>query len=272
MEIAAVNGVELEYEVLGSGEPVLLVHHMLADGFLPLVREPALAEHYQLVRYHRRGWVGSTNVPGPVSVAVHAADAVALLDHLGLQTVHVAGHSSGAAVATQLALAHPERIATLTLLELSLLSVPAAEAFSAQAAPAFEAAGSGDLERAIARFLEALTGMPGEQCEALLEARVPGTMAQAVKDASTFFGVELPMLGAWTFGAEQAATLRPPVLSVVGTATKPLWVEIAALLQSAVPGLEQADIEGCGHLLHAERPQPVAEAIAGFLARHRIAA
>ena len=63
METATVNGVELEYEVTGSGEPVLLISPVLADGFLPLVAEPALAG-YQLIRYHKRGWVGSTHTPG----------------------------------------------------------------------------------------------------------------------------------------------------------------------------------------------------------------
>ena len=61
MENAKVNGVELEYEVVGSGEPVLLISPVLADGFLPLVSEPALADRYQLIRYHKRGWVGSTH-------------------------------------------------------------------------------------------------------------------------------------------------------------------------------------------------------------------
>ena len=42
MDIAAFEGVELEYEVTGSGEPVLLISPMLADGFLPLVSEPSL--------------------------------------------------------------------------------------------------------------------------------------------------------------------------------------------------------------------------------------
>ena len=57
--------------------------------------EPALADRYQLIRYHKRGWVGSTHTPAPVSVADHAADAAALLDHLGCPRAHVAGHSSG---------------------------------------------------------------------------------------------------------------------------------------------------------------------------------
>ncbi len=61
MEIAKVNGVELEYEVVGTGEPVLLISPVLADGFLPLIAEPELASRYQLIRYHKRGWVGSTH-------------------------------------------------------------------------------------------------------------------------------------------------------------------------------------------------------------------
>ena len=108
MEYAKVNGVEFEYEVVGSGEPVLLISPVLADGFLPLMSEPALADRYQLIRYHKRGWVGSTHTPAPVSITDHAADAAALLDHLGVARAHVAGHSSGAAVAAQMALDHPE--------------------------------------------------------------------------------------------------------------------------------------------------------------------
>ena len=147
MEIATVNGVELEYEVVGSGEPVLLISPVLADGFLPLIAEPELADRYQLIRYHKRGWVGSTHTVGPVSVVDHATDAAALLDHLGVQRAHVAGHSSGGAVAAQLALDAPrDRRRRSILLELSLLSVPSAEAFFEQAGPAFEAYGSGDHE------------------------------------------------------------------------------------------------------------------------------
>ena len=137
MQRASVNGVELEYQLTGSGEPVLLISPVLADGFVPLVPEPALAERYQLIRYHKRGWVGSTHTPAPVTVADHAADAAGLLEHLGVARAHVAGHSSGAAAAAQLALDRPETVHTLLLLELSLLSVPSGAAFLEAAGPAF---------------------------------------------------------------------------------------------------------------------------------------
>jgi pimeloyl-ACP methyl ester carboxylesterase len=265
MEIAKVNGVELEYKVAGSGEPVLFISPVLADGFVPLLSEPALADHYQLIRYHKRGWVGSTHSPPPVSVADHAADAAAILDHLGVSRAHIAGHSSGAAVATQLALDHPEIVHTLILLELSLLSVPSGGAFLDQAGPAFEAYGSGDNEGALALFMKVVSGLDWPTCRAVLEEGLPGAVAQAIKDADTFFGIELPALVEWVFGPEQAAAVRCPVLSVHGTDTQPLWVEVADFLRTSLPHVKDCTIDGVGHLLHIQRPQPVARAMAEFL-------
>jgi pimeloyl-ACP methyl ester carboxylesterase len=268
VESVEVNGVELEYEATGSGEPVLLISPVLADGFLPLLSEPALADRYQLIRYHKRGWVGSSHTPPPVSVTDHAADAAALLDHLGLPRAHIAGHSSGAAVAAQLALDHPGSVHTLLLLELSLLSVPSGEAFLEQAGPAFEAYASGDHSRALAMFVTAVSALEWTACRALLEARIPGAVAQAVEDADTFFGVELPALTEWEFGPQQAAAIDRPVLSVLGSETLPLWLEVAEFLRSALPQVEELTVDGVGHLLHIQSPEPVARGMAEFLERN----
>ena len=270
MERTKVNGVELEFEVVGSGtgEPVLLISPVLADGFLPLVSEPALADRYQLIRYHKRGWVGSTRTEGPVSIADHVADAAALLQELGVPEAHVAGHSSGGAVAAQLALDHPAIVRTLTLLELSLPLVPGAEAFFREVGPAFEAYGSGDHEGALSLFLSVISGLDWATCRAALDELLPGAVEQAIKDADTFFGVELPAIGEWGFGLSQAALIECPVLSVLGGRTQPLWVEVAAFLRASVPHIEDCTIEGAGHLLQIERPESVARAMAAFLGRN----
>ncbi|HET9610589.1 MAG TPA: alpha/beta hydrolase [Acidimicrobiales bacterium] len=272
MESAKVNGVELDYEVAGSGEPVLLISPVLADGFLPLLSEPALTDRYQLIRYHKRGWLGSTHTASPVSIADHAADAAALLDRLGVARAHIAGHSSGAAVAAQLALDHPQAVHTLILLELSLFSVPSAEAFLQQAGPAFEAYACGDHEGAFAIFMSAVSGLDGATCRNLLDEHLPGAAAQAIKDADTFFGIELPALTEWAFGPEQAAAIDLPVLSVIGAQTQPLWVEVASFLRRALPQVEDCTIDGVGHLLHIQRPEPVARGMAAFLGRNPMAA
>jgi pimeloyl-ACP methyl ester carboxylesterase len=271
VETVTINGVELEYEAIGSGEPLLLISPVLADGFLPLLSEPALADRHLLIRYHKRGWAGSTHTPPPVSISDHAADAAALLHHLDIPRAHIAGHSSGAAVAAQLALDHPETVRTLVLMELSLLSVPGGKSFLEQAGPAFEVYGSGDHSRALAMFMTAVSGLEWAACRALLEERIPGAVAQAVEDADTFFAVELPALTEWEFGPKQAAAIGRPVLSVLGSETRPLWVEVAAFLRSWVPQVEELTVEGVGHLLHIQSPEPVARGMAEFLERNAIA-
>ncbi len=271
MESVNVNGVDLEYEAVGSGEPVLLISPVLADGFLPLLSEPALTDRYRLIRYHKRGWAGSTHTSPPVSMSDHAADAAALLDHLGVHSAHIAGHSSGAAVAAQLALDRPEYVHSLVLLELSLLSVPSGEAFLEQAEPAFDAYAGGDHPRAVAMFMTAASGLDWTACRRLLEEGLPGAVVQAVEDAETFFGVELPALVEWRFGPQEAAAIGQPVLSVLGRETGPLWVEVADFLRSSLPNVEEFAAEGVGHLLHIQCAQPVARGIASFLERNPMA-
>jgi pimeloyl-ACP methyl ester carboxylesterase len=272
MSRARLNGVELEYEIRGTGEPVLFISPVLADGFVPLLSEADLADRYQMITYHKRGWVGSSPAKAPVTVSDHATDAAALLDHLGVARAHVAGHSSGAAVALQLALDYPAKVHTIALLELSLFSLPSAAALMEKATPALNAYGAGDHAAAIALFLSAVSGIEWERCRALLDQRVPGMVRQSIDDADTFFGVELPALGAWSFGAKQAASISQPVLSVLGTETEPLWVDVAAALRSWLSDVEDCTIEGAGHLLHLQRPGAVAAGIAAFLARHPLPA
>jgi pimeloyl-ACP methyl ester carboxylesterase len=105
MDHAKINGVELGYEVLGSGEPMLFIHGShIADALQPLVAEPAL-ERFQRIRYHRRGLGGSIRPveAAPTSVAVQAQDAIGLLDHLGADRSQLVGHSLGGAIALELA-------------------------------------------------------------------------------------------------------------------------------------------------------------------------
>lgn len=270
MDTVTVNDIQLEHEIRGTGEPVLLISPVLPDGFVPLVAEPALTERYQPITYHKRGWCGSTHTPGPVGVADHVADAVALLDHLGVDRVHAVGHSTGAAVAAQLAQDHADRIVTVALLELTLLSVPTGGAFFSQAAPAFEAFADGEAERAVGLFLSLASGMDWERCRTLLDKRMPGSVEQSVKDADTLFGIELPAVAEWQFRPENAAAIGQPVLSVLGSDTQPLWVDVADFLRANVPAVEECVVDGVGHLLHIERSLPVAQALARFLARHPI--
>jgi pimeloyl-ACP methyl ester carboxylesterase len=100
---------------------------------------------------------------------------------------------------------------------------------------------------------------------ATIDQAVPGGIAQAVKDAATFFEAEVPGALSWTFGPEQAAAITCPVLSVLGGRSSPLFVEGRQLLHAWFPACQDADIVGATHLLQMQTPRPVAEAIAAFL-------
>ena len=60
------------------------------------------------------------------------------------------------------------------------------------------------------------------------------------------------------------------MLSVLGSDTAPLWIEVAEFLRNSVPDVEERTIDGVGHLLHIQRPEPVAEVVADFLRRHPV--
>ena len=187
MEKVNVNGVELEYEVKGSGEPVLLISTgPIADSFLPLLSEKALVERYRLITFRQRRLARSTNGPAPVSFAEHAADAAALLGHLDVRRTHVAGHSTGAAIALQLAVDRPDIVHTLALLEPPLVGVPSAGAFFEKAGPALAAYGSGDRDGAMAGFLSVVCSLDWETCRKVIEKHVPGGVAQAMKERRQF--------------------------------------------------------------------------------------
>ena len=270
MQSVKINGAELRYEVTGSGEPVLLISTgPIADSFRPFVSEQPLAR-YRLIRYEQRRGGASERSARPVSFAEHAADAAALLGHIGVDRVHVAGHSTGAAIALQLTLDHPEVVHSLVLLEPPFMSLPSAGAFLEKAKPALTAYGSGDREGAMAGFLSVVCSLDWETCQAHVEKHVPGGVALALKNADNFFGSYLPALGAWQFGSAQATGIPQPVLSVWGTDTERWFADSKDLLPSWFPQLEDCRIDGVAHLLHLQRPEPVARGVAEFFARHPV--
>ena len=271
MEKATINGIELAYEVKGSGEPVLLIATgPIADSFLPFLSEKVPTGNYRLIRYHQRGQVGSAKAAAPATFAEHAADAAALLHYLGIERAHVAGHSTGGLIALQLASDFPEVVQSLALLEPLLMNVPGAGVFLEKAGPALAAYGAGDREGAMATFLSVVCSLDWNTCRTTIEAQVPGGVAQAIQDADTVFAGYLPALQSWHFGASQAAAISRPVLSVLGTESERLFAEGRNLLHTWFPQVEDSTIEGTGHLLHMQRPDPVAREVTAFFGRHAL--
>ena len=254
----------LEFEILGEGEPVLLIHGShVAASFLPLTRETVLADRYRLIRYHRRGFGRSDPHAGPFSIEEQARDASALLHALGVQRSHVIGHSYGAVTALQLACEAPLAVHSLVLLEppKTMEQMGSPEAF----APLFEKYRSGDARGAVDSFMVLVCG---SEWRAEVQRTVPGGPEQAERDAATFFDVELPALGAWLLSKEKASGISQPVLYVLGADSGPRFDRPKQVFQSIATHAEEVVLPGMNHLLMMRNPGMVARPIADFLARH----
>jgi len=267
MQTANVNGVSLEYEVRGEGEPILLIHGAsVAETFAPLMKEPALSR-FRLIRYHRRGYAGSAHPGRVTNFFEHAADAVALLDALGVKKAHVAGHSYGGLTALRLALDSPAHVHTLMLLEPPMLATPLGQAFfEGPMAPVVAAYRSGEKQRAADLFRDAVGGP--NAARALAERLGPGARDQAGRDADSLFGNEFPEVAKGLFTEADAARIRMPALSLVGEKSDPLFRQSHPLLMKWLPNVESLEIPRAAHFLQVEEPQAVAEGMAAFAAKH----
>jgi pimeloyl-ACP methyl ester carboxylesterase len=269
MQRVNLNGVDLEYDVHGSGEPLLLIHgSILADGFFPLLTEPRLANHYGVISYHRRGFAGSSRASVPFTIAQQAADGRALLRHLGIPRAHIAGHSYGAVITMQWALDAPTEVQSLALLEPPLLAAtPSGPAFwDGVAAVRQGMYDHGDKVGATDAFLTSVIG--AEYRQVIAQFLPPGAFELAVADLDTFFQIELPALQQWRFTAEEAVRIRQPVLAVVGTETAPMLRESHDVVKRWLPQAEELVVPQATHALQQMNPSAVADGLARFLARH----
>ena len=257
----------LQYEAIGDGEAVLLIHGaLIADAMLPLMREPALAEHYRLICYHRRGYGGSDPQSGPISIEQPTQEAQALLKHLGEERAQVVGFSGGGAIAVQLAIEAPRLVHSLVLLEPAILTAERASGLLEMAAPVLEAHRSGDGSRAADLWMDLVNCGPDWRTE--VANTLPGAPEQADRDSATTFGVELPSLEKWVIDADRASRISQPILYVTGGESGPLAQENKRYLQSLIPHVEEVVVPGVNHLMMIRDPKAVAAPIADFLSRH----
>lgn len=263
-----VEGGQLAVEDEGRGEAVLFVAGgLIADAFAPLCAQPAVARGRRLLRPHRRGY-GRTALPGAASIARDAADCHAVLDALGIERAHLVGWSHGGTVALQAALDRPGAVASLTLLEPALFTVPAAAELGAALQPAALAWAEGDRDRALDLFHAPLWG---PDWRPRLEAAIPGGVAQLERDAGTLFEADLPALGAWAAAGVDVRSLAVPVLMVGGDAGGELMEQLREQVEAWLPPTETVTLPGADHSFPVTRAADLAGPLAGFLDRHALA-
>jgi pimeloyl-ACP methyl ester carboxylesterase len=290
MPTAAVNGIELFYDVTGDddGAPLLLIMglgaQMIAwdDDFCA-----ALADRgFKVVRYDNRDVGLSTKLDGEASANAEmlaaalgggaidapyllsdmAADAVGLLDHLGIDAAHVVGASMGGMIAQTVAIEHPERVLSLTSI-MSTTGDPSVGAPTGEAMTALLTPRPTDREAAIEGGVEAtrIIGSPEHFDEERARARAAAAYDRCFNPAG--FGRQLLAVVASGDRTERLRSIDVPTLVIHGDKDPLVTPTGGEATAAAVPGAELLVLEGMGHDLPPAYWGPVVEAITKLASR-----
>jgi 3-oxoadipate enol-lactonase len=256
--VAVADGVSLEVLTDGEGDTVVLLPGLGTDASAFARQAPVLAERFRVHGVNPRG-VGISDAPTSerYDVAVTASDAAAVYEG----SAHVIGASLGAAAALELALNHPDRVKTLTLI------TPFTEV-----SPRLRAVGEGWRRTAAEASPEALAASllpwffsPGFLADDKLRDRTLRGLAQTVAR------VRPATLDRMIAGMLVWSNTRGPDLSQIGVPTLVisagddlLTLHPTSLIES-IPGAVSVVIEGAGHAVALEAPDEVNRAIAEHL-------
>jgi 3-oxoadipate enol-lactonase len=252
-------GTELHYERAGSGEPLLLIQGMSANHLAwgrPF--SSLLEQSFEVIAFDNRGMGLSRPVTETFSIAEMVADTAGLLEALEIESAHVLGISMGGMIAQELALAHPEKLRSLTLGctycggEGSRLMDPA------DFQGLVEAMGSGDAQR-VFRAMYELNLSPGFRAE---ESRYSDftAMAEALPAPRETIGMQVQAIAAHdTHG--RLPDLATPTLVIHGTADRVLGYPNGPLIAGLIPGSRLETFEDVGHMFWWEQPGRSAELV-----------
>jgi pimeloyl-ACP methyl ester carboxylesterase len=115
MPLARLNGVNINYQVEGQGEPLVMIMGFSAtrSGWIRQIR--FFKKYYRVITFDNRGVGKSDKPPGSYSTRMMADDTLGLMDLLGIEKAHIMGASMGGMIAQELAINCPQRVMKLIL-------------------------------------------------------------------------------------------------------------------------------------------------------------
>jgi pimeloyl-ACP methyl ester carboxylesterase len=247
----------------GAGAPLLLIHGSMAKDFLvPLAQSLIATGKLRVVEYERRGY--GRKKYAPVDMAGQASDASEVLRHLGIDSAHVFGHSTGGSIALQLAHQSPDRVATLSLGEpdLPLRHLPSAAEHEAGLEELVKSYSRESKKEVLAGVLSWLHGPD------FLDVTPPGMFDLAADDMEIYVTTEYPAYLRWTFGPEAVQSLKMPVQVIYAENTVKMSRETVDVLGQWSSRITTVQIPGATHFFPLTRPKDTASAIADFCLRH----
>lgn len=267
MPSATVGSIAIYYEVSGHGPPVVCVpgwtlNHRLWDAVVPL-----LDARFTLIRPDVRGTGRSSSGKHlEYSRVADAEDLAGLLDALGMDAVHLVGHSKGARTSMVFAMRHPER-------SLSVSCIGSGEPHPSAGPPTFRSVARAWAEKARdearKRGPEAALAMLGS-AKLLGKMRASPSRVRQLRRAMEGYRADdlLSEVPARDFDTDEGVRrLSCPVLFVAGD-QDPFLPE-CRYAHAHVAGSRLTVLDGCGHMAPLENPERVADALLDFLPRSR---
>jgi len=247
------------YEKMGGGEPLLLVHGLLATGemFGPVL--DAFARHHTVIVPDLRGYGSSMHLEGPSTVEQHVRDLIRLLDHLDIRGADVLGYSQGGAVALQIVHDHPERVRRLVLVNaFAHNGLTVRERLENRVSLwALRLLGTGT----VARIAASQVGGEGKPLTPEQASRLREMIASCNRKRS----VEA-MRAMISFDVRPWLEMIPcPALIIRGSEDTAVPRPHAEMLAGGIPNAQLVVIEGAGHVLVWTHPEELVEDVERWL-------
>jgi len=259
MPYADVNGQRLHYEDSGSGEPaVLFSHGFFMDHSMFDPQVAALADRWRCIRWDERGHGKTETSSDPFTYWDSGADALGLLDHLGIEQAVLAGMSQGGFLSLRAALTAPERVRALILIDTQdRPEDPEKRAGYDQLIEAFMAPGGPPQE-----VLDIIAGIilaPDYPDNATWQERWRNIDRDVLRQIYTTLTTREDDV------RERLGELTMPVLVIHGDADPAIEVARAEAVAEALPDAELVVIAGAGHAANLTHPDDVNPHIERFL-------
>lgn len=247
------------YDRAGQGQPVVLLHGLGMKAAIWAPQREALARDYDVVAPDMLGHGGSSLPPEEARLSDYSDQLLALLDGLGLGAAHLVGHSMGALIALDFALAHPQRV----------LSVAALNGVYCRSAEQQAAA----LQRAAALAREGNRASPDDTLARWFGDPVPPALAPHAATARAMLGSVDPVGYARTYrvfagsDAEHRGRLERlamPALFVTGELDPNSTPQMSRAMAAAAPFGRCEILAGERHMMTLTAPLLVSERIRAF--------
>lgn len=269
MPHAFVNGVDLYFETVGGGPPLVFIHELAGDyrSWEPQLR--AFARRHTCITFSARGYLpsGVPTDPHVYSQRQSAADVIGLLDHLGIDRAHLVGLSMGGFVTLQAGLDFPRRVRSMTIAGCGSGSEPHRYA---EKRAAFRAMSQQVAAEGVLAFVRACETEP---TRASFRARDPRGWTEFIVRLAehdpaglslTLHQVQGSRPSLWDFEDALRRT-RIPALILCGDQDEPC-LQPSLFLARTLADARLAVLPGCGHVLNLEEPALFNAFLRDFLA------